>query len=105
MANGFATSVNWTANLVIGATFLHLVRWLTTAGAFAIYAVITLSAWFFIYTTLPETSGLSLEETRHIFQKQADERQASFPIGDDTDGHSEHEQLLHSVDLTSREAG
>ncbi|GAA5991125.1 hypothetical protein JCM10908_006549 [Rhodotorula pacifica] len=68
--NGLATAVNWSANLIVSSTFLHLSHAATPAGAFGIYAIVAALAWIFTWTFLPETKGLSLEEVRAIFERE-----------------------------------
>ncbi|CAE6420142.1 unnamed protein product [Rhizoctonia solani] len=63
-----ATSANWAANLVIGATYLSLMHAITPSGAFGFYAGLCLLGWLFCIFCYPETAGLSLEEVRLIFR-------------------------------------
>ncbi|KDN49529.1 hypothetical protein RSAG8_02231, partial [Rhizoctonia solani AG-8 WAC10335] len=63
-----ATSANWAANLVIGATYLSLMHAITPSGAFGFYAGLCLLGWIFCIFCYPETAGLSLEEVKLIFR-------------------------------------
>ncbi|EUC65437.1 sugar porter (SP) family MFS transporter [Rhizoctonia solani AG-3 Rhs1AP] len=63
-----ATSANWAANLVIGATYLSLMHAITPSGAFGFYAGLCLLGWLFCIFCYPETAGLSLEEVKLIFR-------------------------------------
>ncbi|BGP55225.1 hypothetical protein JCM8202_003770 [Rhodotorula sphaerocarpa] len=68
MGTAFSTASNWGSNLVIGSTFLSLIDAITAAGAFGFYAGLCFLGYFFVFFLYPETSGLSLEETREVFQ-------------------------------------
>ena len=61
-AMSLATVANWSFNLIVSATFLDLVGALGSAGAFLVYAVLSLAALVFIFQMVPETKGRSLEE-------------------------------------------
>ncbi|KAG8691641.1 myo-inositol transporter [Ceratobasidium sp. 423] len=63
-----ATSANWAANLLIGATYLSLMHAITPSGAFGFYAGLCLCGWIFCIFCYPETAGLSLEEVKLIFR-------------------------------------
>lgn len=67
MAVSLATLVNWSSNLLVAATFLDLVEWLTPQGAFWTYAAIGALGWAWLYVFLPETAGKSLEEIEQLF--------------------------------------
>ncbi|GAA6002131.1 uncharacterized protein JCM10292_000770 [Rhodotorula paludigena] len=68
MGTGFATTCNWGGNLIIGSTFLSLIDAITAAGAFGFYAGLCFLGTIFVVFLYPETSGLSLEETREVFK-------------------------------------
>ena len=68
IGNSLATTTNWTSNLIVSMTFLHLARYLTRHGAFWLYSGISLSGWIFIFFLLPETKGKSLEQVEELFQ-------------------------------------
>ena len=57
-----ASMANWGSNLVVALLFLDLIRLLTPAGTFALFAVLTLGAFAFAWKFVPETSGRSLEQ-------------------------------------------
>ena len=63
-----ATTVNWVGNLIISLTFLDLCKAVTTYGAFWIYGAIAVVGWGWLYVTLPETRGKSLEEIGKLFE-------------------------------------
>lgn len=68
IGTSFATTTNWTGNLIIGATYLSLMDRITPAGAFGFYAGLSLLGWIFCVFGFPETAGLSLEEVTMIFR-------------------------------------
>ena len=57
-----ASMANWGANLVVALLFLDLIRLLTPAGTFGLFALMTLGAIAFAWTYVPETNGRSLEQ-------------------------------------------
>ena len=61
-AMSLATVANWSFNLIVSATFLNLVGAVGSAGAFLIYAVLSIAALAFIDRMVPETKGRSLEQ-------------------------------------------
>ncbi len=61
-AMSLATVANWTFNLIVSATFLNLVGAVSSAGAFLIYALLTMVALAFVARMVPETKGRSLEQ-------------------------------------------
>ncbi len=64
MANSISTGVNWACNILCSATFLTIAspHVLTLYGSFWMYGGIGIIGWIGVYLTLPETSGLTLEE-------------------------------------------
>ncbi|KAM5532982.1 hypothetical protein V8D89_013324 [Ganoderma adspersum] len=68
IGTSFATTTNWTGNLIIGATYLSLMDRITPAGAFGLYAGLSVLGWIFCVFAFPETAGLSLEEVAMIFR-------------------------------------
>ncbi len=62
LAMSAATVTNWAANLIVAVTFLTLVQALGRPGAFWLYAVVGIVAWFFSFFLVPETKGRTLEE-------------------------------------------
>jgi sugar porter (SP) family MFS transporter len=61
-AMSLATVFLWCGTLLVTLTFLSLVRALTAAGTFLLYAAISVAAFVFVWRLLPETKGRSLEE-------------------------------------------
>ncbi|XP_040030151.2 proton myo-inositol cotransporter [Gasterosteus aculeatus] len=65
--NACAAGVNWTFNILVSLTFLHLAQYFTYFGAFFLYSSLSLLGFFFIYGCLPETKGRRLEEIEALF--------------------------------------
>lgn len=57
-----ASMANWGSNLVVALIFLDLIRLLTPAGTFALFAAVTVLAILFTWRFVPETNGRSLED-------------------------------------------
>ena len=57
-----ATAVIWTTYLIVTLTFLSLIDALGRAMTFWLYAALCVVAWVYVYYSMPETKGLSLEE-------------------------------------------
>lgn len=57
-----ATLFLWCGTLAVTLTFLSLVKILTAPGAFLLYAMVCIAACLFIWYTIPETKGCTLEE-------------------------------------------
>lgn len=68
IGSSLATTINWAANLLIGATYLSLMDKITPAGAFGFYAGLCFLGFIFVVFCFPETAGLSLEEVRMVFR-------------------------------------
>jgi MFS family permease len=61
-AMSVATITLWLACLLITMTFLSLVKALTAAGAFWLYAILCACTVWFVWKFIPETKGRNLEE-------------------------------------------
>jgi sugar porter (SP) family MFS transporter len=61
-AMSVATVSLWVACLIVSFTFLPLVSWITAPGAFWMYAGLCTITFLFVWRTLPETKGKTLEE-------------------------------------------
>jgi SP family galactose:H+ symporter-like MFS transporter len=59
---------NLVGNAIIAAVFLTLLHSLGGAGTFALFAVLTLVAFGFVYRYAPETKGRQLEDIRHFWE-------------------------------------
>ncbi len=67
-AMSVATFFNWGFNLVIGITFLTLIKILGRPETFWLYGGLSIGTWFFVYFLVPETKGRSLEEIEAHWQ-------------------------------------
>jgi sugar porter (SP) family MFS transporter len=61
-AMSLATVSNWVFNLIVSVTFLDLVGAVGSAGAFLLYAVLSVVALWFVIAKVPETKGHTLEQ-------------------------------------------
>uniref|UniRef100_A0AAY4BKS4 Proton myo-inositol cotransporter n=1 Tax=Denticeps clupeoides TaxID=299321 RepID=A0AAY4BKS4_9TELE len=66
--NACSAGVNWTFNILVSLTFLHLAQYLTYYGAFFLYSSLAMLGFIFIYGCLPETKGRRLEEVESLFE-------------------------------------
>ncbi|RYO78561.1 hypothetical protein DL762_008645 [Monosporascus cannonballus] len=68
LGSGVATCVNWSANFVVGLTFLPMMDALTPTWTFTLYAAVCAAGWVAIWMIYPETSGLTLEEATGLLE-------------------------------------
>jgi MFS transporter, SP family, galactose:H+ symporter len=59
---------NLVANAIIAAVFLSVLHSLGGAGTFAVFAVLAVVAFGFVYRYAPETKGRQLEEISHFWE-------------------------------------
>lgn len=64
---GMATATNWSTNLLISSTFLHLVKLIHPQGCFGLFSVLSALSCAFTYWQLPETAGVSLSDVSNAF--------------------------------------
>lgn len=57
-----ASMANWGSNLIVALLFLDLIRLLSPAGTFALFAAMTIAALVFAWRFVPETNRRSLEQ-------------------------------------------
>ncbi|KAK8094599.1 transporter C36.03c [Apiospora hydei] len=68
LGSGLSTATNWSANFVVGLTFLPLMDALTPAWTFVLYAAVCVVGWAAVWRIYPETTGLSLEEVAGLLE-------------------------------------
>ncbi|XP_042563392.1 solute carrier family 2 member 13b isoform X2 [Clupea harengus] len=68
--NACSAGVNWTCNLLVSLTFLHVAEYLTYYGAFFLYSGLSLLGFLFIFSCLPETKGQRLEDIEALFAER-----------------------------------
>lgn len=56
------------ANAIVAAFFLSMLESFGGAGTFAVFGVLALAAFAFVYRLAPETKGRQLEEIRHFWE-------------------------------------
>lgn len=66
-AMSVATSALWTACLAVTLTFLSIMHATGISGAFALYAVLSLCTFLFVWKWVPETRGKSLEQIQRMW--------------------------------------
>ncbi len=57
-----ATAVNWGAAFLVSRFFLTLIGAIGTSATFWLFAFCCLAGWIWVYRTVPEIKGRSLEE-------------------------------------------
>ncbi|CAL4993535.1 unnamed protein product [Urochloa decumbens] len=82
---GVGVTCNRVTSGVISMSFLSLSRAVTIGGSFFLYAGMAALACLFFFVFLPETRGLTLEETAKLFGVAADDTgmEAEGPAGKD----------------------
>nr|XP_015208092.1 PREDICTED: proton myo-inositol cotransporter isoform X2 [Lepisosteus oculatus] len=68
--NACSAGVNWTFNVLVSLTFLHVAQYLTYYGAFFLYSGLATVGFLFVFGCLPETKGRRLEEIESLFENQ-----------------------------------
>lgn len=68
--NACSAGVNWTFNVLVSLTFLHVAEYLTYYGAFFLYSALVVLGLLFVLGCLPETRGLQLEDIESLFSNR-----------------------------------
>lgn len=68
-AASIATSVLWSGALLVTFTFLSLVNSLQLWGTFALFGVLSLFCFLFVWKAVPETKGRTLEQIQDSWSK------------------------------------
>ena len=61
------TTANWVTNFIVAATFLSLQTAVGSPAAFWLYGSVALLGAVWLYITMPETAGRSLEQIERLF--------------------------------------
>ena len=67
-ALSIAVVCNFTANVIVSATYLSLQNLLTIAGAYATYLTVGVVSLVFVFFLVPETKNRSLEEIEELLE-------------------------------------
>ncbi|OCF30844.1 MFS transporter, SP family, solute carrier family 2 (myo-inositol transporter), member 13 [Kwoniella heveanensis CBS 569] len=68
VGSAISTCFCWLANLVVSVAYLTQLRTLGTVGTYGMYLGFISCGYVFVYFCYPETKGLSIDETRQIFE-------------------------------------
>ncbi|XVE52575.1 hypothetical protein DITRI_Ditri02bG0132400 [Diplodiscus trichospermus] len=69
IGGGLAAVSNWISNLIVSVTFLSLTDALGSAGTFFLFAGVCIIGFIFIYSLVPETKGMQIEEVEQMLNK------------------------------------
>jgi SP family galactose:H+ symporter-like MFS transporter len=72
----FATAVNWGSAYLVSQFFLSLVDKIGSSATFALLAAFCAVGWIWIYRTIPETKGESLEQIQKQWMPRVNSRRA-----------------------------
>lgn len=68
-AASIATSTLWSGALLVTFTFLSLVRVLKLSGTFAVFGALSLVCFLYVWKSVPETKGRTLEQIQESWSK------------------------------------
>lgn len=68
-AASIATSTLWSGALLVTFTFLSLVNTLKLSGTFALFGVLSLACFLYVWKSVPETKGRTLEQIQELWSK------------------------------------
>ena len=64
---GFCSATMWLSNVVVSDSFPMLSKSIGLAGAFCVFAIVSIISWAFVFLKVPETKGVPLEVISEIF--------------------------------------
>jgi MFS family permease len=73
-AMSVATLSLWASCLAVALSFLTLMRLLSPAGIFWLYALLSAVTFVFVWRFVPETKGRSLEQIQRMWRSEGDAR-------------------------------
>lgn len=85
VGNAAAISTNWVFNFVISLTFLTLCNTIGRPATFLTLAVLSFVGVFWLYSALPETRGLTLEEIEGLFEDHDTQQFEKVPTDEDSE--------------------
>ena len=68
-AASVATSTLWSGALLVTFTFLSLVNFLKLSGTFTLFGALSAACFLYVWTSVPETKGKTLEEIQESWSK------------------------------------
>ncbi|KAK3089696.1 hypothetical protein FSP39_005693 [Pinctada imbricata] len=71
-AVAFTTVLNWGTNLVVSSTFLDVMNEIGVSWTFVIFSIVCVLSVLFVYTSVPETKGKSLEQISNDLKRRYD---------------------------------
>ncbi|KAH0544711.1 hypothetical protein FGG08_001216 [Glutinoglossum americanum] len=66
LGSSLSTATNWSANFLVGISFLPMLEWTTPRVTFGGYAVVCLGGWVGVWWGFPEMGGVGLEDVREV---------------------------------------
>lgn len=69
LGGGIAAVANWSANLIVSASFLSMIKSLGSSGTFLLFAGFSLVGLVVMYFLVPETKGLQFEEVEALLKR------------------------------------
>ncbi len=79
-AMGIAVFVLWCTNALISFVFPLLNSALGSTGTFALFVLVNIASWLFVFRTVPETKGTTLEELEERLEADHTDRFAKVTV-------------------------
>jgi MFS transporter, SP family, galactose:H+ symporter len=68
MGAGAMLTADLVANVIVAAIFLTMLKALGGAGTFAVFGLLAVLGFLFVFKMAPETQGRHLEDIRHYWE-------------------------------------